>query len=64
MIESLEKLEERALTFPEKAASIIVHDAETLKGANNFLLNIKGMIKDITDSFKVEKKKANEVHCR
>ena len=51
MIESLEKLGKRALTFPEKASSIIIHDAKTLKGANNFLLGIKGMLKEIKDAF-------------
>lgn len=62
MIESLEKLGERALTFPEKASAIIVHDAETLKGANNFLLTVKGMIKEIKDSFSASKKKTHEAH--
>lgn len=62
MIESLEKLGERALTFPEKASAIIVHDAETLKEANDFLLAIKAIIKEIKDSFSASKKKTHEAH--
>ena len=62
MIESLKQLQEKALTFPEKASSIIVHDAETLKGANKFLLGIKAMIKEIKDSFIISKKKTHEAH--
>ena len=62
MIESLQKLQERALTLPEKAASIIVHDAKSLKGANDFLLGVKGVIKEIKDSFSQSKKKTHEAH--
>lgn len=62
MNESLEQLQARALTYPEMASAIIIHDAETLKGANKFLLGIKGMIKEVTDAFKPMKKKTNEAH--
>lgn len=62
MIESLEKLGERALTFPEKASAIIVHDAKTLKGANDFLLGIKGMLKDIKEAFGPIIDKAHKAH--
>ncbi len=62
MIESLQKLEERALTFPEMAASIIVYNQETLRAANNFLLGVKGVMKEVTDAFGPMKKKTNEAH--
>lgn len=62
MIESLKQLQEKALTYPEMASDIIIHNAETLKGANKFLLAIKGMIKEITDAFKPMKQKTNEAH--
>lgn len=62
MTESLQQLKERSLTFPEKASAIIIHNDETLKGANKFLLAIKGMIKEIVDAFKPMKQKTNEAH--
>jgi len=62
MIESLEKLGERALTYPDKASSIIIYDPESLRGANNFLLAIKGMLKEIKDAFGPIIDKAHKAH--
>lgn len=62
MDETLNQLKTRALTFPEKASKIIVHNDETLKAANNLLLGIKAMIKEITNTFAPMKKKTHEAH--
>jgi len=62
MIEPLEKLGERALGFPEEASSIIIHDAKTLRGANNFLLTVKGMLKEVKEAFGPIIEKAHKTH--
>jgi hypothetical protein len=59
---SLEKLEQEALGYPEKASGIIVHSNETLNAANEFLKSVKGMIKEIKDAFSPMKKKAKDAH--
>lgn len=47
----LEKLKTDALGFPEQAKRIIVHDDETLNVANEFIKNVKKMIKVISESY-------------
>jgi len=59
---SLEKLNQEAQAFPDKASRIIVHDNKTLNIANDFLKAIKVMRKKIGEAFDPIIKKAHEAH--
>lgn len=61
-MEKLQQLHERALTYPEQANSIIIHNPETLKIANDFLLAVKKMLKEIGDAFGPIIEKAHKAH--
>ena len=50
-MEKIEKFKKDALTFPEKAKRLIVHNNETLEIANNFVLIAKEMIQEIAGSY-------------
>lgn len=63
-MDDLEKLKKDALGFPERAKRMIVHNATTLTIANEFIREVKGLIKAVSDSYdpiishaKAEKKK-------
>lgn len=58
----LSELERKALSFPEKAKQALVKDAETLKGANELLLAIRTMQREISDTFGPIIKRAHEAH--
>jgi hypothetical protein len=55
-------LKEKALSFPVQAKAIIVRDNETLTKANDFLLSVKKMQKEISDAFDPLIKQAHETH--
>lgn len=59
---SLDKLEQEARGYPEKASGIIVHNNETLNIANEFLKAVKVMRKKIKDTFDPIIKKAHDAH--
>jgi len=61
-MKDLEQLKKDALGFPEKAKRIIVHNATTLTFANEFLLSIKSLMKEIAETFNPIIKKAHEAH--
>lgn len=61
-MESLQVLRERALSFSQKASSIIIHDAASLKIANDFVLAVKVMRKEISDAFNPIIEKAHRAH--
>lgn len=50
-MEQIERTKKNALTFPEKAKRLIVHNGETLGFANNLILIAKEMLKEIADSY-------------
>jgi len=63
-MKDLEQLKKDALGFPERAKRMIVHNAITLTIANEFIREVKGLIKAVSDSYdpiishaKAEKKK-------
>ena len=58
MTENLEKLKTEALSYPERAKKIIVHNDGTLTVANNVLHAIKEMRKEIAGSYDPIIKKA------
>jgi len=47
----LEQLKKDALGFPERAKRMIVHNATTLTIANEFIREVKGLIKAVSDSY-------------
>lgn len=59
---SLQKLEQEVSGFPERAKRVIVHNDETLTKANDFLLIIKGLRKEISDTFNPIIEKAHKTH--
>jgi hypothetical protein len=62
-MENMEKeLEKKVITLPEKAARIIVHDNKTLKIANDFLLGIKSLRKEINAAWDPVIEKAHKAH--
>ena len=50
-MEQIERTKKNALTFPEKAKHLIVHNNETLGFANNLILIAKEMLKEIAGSY-------------
>ncbi|GAG59950.1 unnamed protein product, partial [marine sediment metagenome] len=50
-MKDLEQLKKDALGFPERAKRMIVHDATTLTIANEFIREVKGLIKAVSDSY-------------
>lgn len=58
----LEKLKAEALGFPSRAKKIIVHDNKTLSIANDFLLAVKALRKEIADTFDPIIEKAHRAH--
>lgn len=63
-MKGLEKLKKDALGFPERAKRLIVHDAKTLNLANDFIREVKMLMKSVSESYdpiishaKAEKKK-------
>lgn len=59
---SLERLEKETLGFPNRAKRIIVYDNKTLSTANDFLLSIKQLRKEIADTFNPIIEKAHKAH--
>lgn len=59
---SIEKFEKKIDVFPEQAKRIIVHNQKTLTVANEFLLDIKRMRKEINDTFDPIIDKAHKAH--
>ena len=64
MMEDLEQLKKDALGFPDRAKRLIVHNQETLNLANEFIRDVKAMMKEVANSYdpiishaKAEKKK-------
>lgn len=63
-MQKLEKFKTQALGFPSRANRMIVHDDNTLSIANDFVLEVKALIKEVAESYdpiishaKAEKKK-------
>lgn len=63
-MKDLEQLKKDALGFPDRAKRLIVHDAKTLNLANDFIHEVKAMMKEVSGSYdpiishaKAEKKK-------
>lgn len=63
-MEKIEQIKKDALGYPAQARSLIVHNNETLEIANNFILSMKEMMKEVSGSYdpiishaKAEKKK-------
>ena len=50
-MEKIEQTKKNALSFPEKAKLLIVHNNETLGFANNLILIAKEMLKEIAGSY-------------
>lgn len=50
-MEKIEQIKKDALGFPARARSLIVHNNETLEIANNFVLTMKEMMKEVSDSY-------------
>ena len=50
-MKDLEQLKKDALGFPERAKRMIVHNATTLTIANEFIREVKGLIKAVSDSY-------------
>ncbi len=61
-MKDLEQLKKDALRFPDRAKRIIVHDGKTLTWANEFLQDIKLLMKEIANTFNPIIKKAHETH--
>lgn len=59
---SLEKLNQEVQGYPEQAGHIIIHNNETLKKGNDFLLAIKTMRKKIGETFNPIIEKAHKAH--
>lgn len=59
---NLQELEKKALGFPEQAQLLGVTDNVTLSTANDFLLSVKAMQKEINETFDPVIKKAHESH--
>lgn len=59
---ALTHLEIKALTYPQQAEQIKILDNPTLAKANDFLLGIKHLEKQIKDTFEPLIKKAHEAH--
>lgn len=59
---SLQKLEKKVIGFPDQAKLIMVHDGKTLNGANDFLLTIKEMRKQVKETFDPIIEKAHKTH--
>lgn len=57
-----QELETRALSFPEQAMKFKIVDQSSLDNASNFLIAIKGMRKEIDETFDPGIKKAYEAH--
>jgi len=60
--QNLQELEQKALSFPEQALVYKVADQATLNKANDFLLAIKMMQKEINETFDPVIKKAHDAH--
>jgi len=63
-MEKIEQIKKDALGFPAQARTLIVHNNETLEIANNFVLTMKEMMTEVSESYdpiishaKAEKKK-------
>jgi len=61
-IESIKKLEERTLSLSQSVIQIIVTDVETMKKANDYLVNIKTLRKEIAETFNPIIEKAHLTH--
>lgn len=66
-MEKIEQIKKDALGFPAQARKLIVHNNETLKAANIFILGMKDMLKEVAGSYdpiishaKAEKKKYSD----
>lgn len=58
----LKKLEKETILFPDRAKRIIVHDGKTLTIANDFLLSIKLLMKEVANTFNPIIQKAHAAH--
>ncbi|MDA8112094.1 MAG: hypothetical protein M0T83_06550 [Nitrospiraceae bacterium] len=59
---TVEEVEQRALTLPEKADHIKIMDADTFKEAAEFTLTLRAIKKEIDNTFDPIVKKAHEAH--
>lgn len=59
---SLQKQEQKILEFPDQAKLIIVHNRETLDSANDFLSAVKGLIREVRDTFNPIVDKTHKAH--
>ena len=50
-MEKIEKFKTEALGFPEKAKRLIVHNERTCALANDFILTVREMLKEVADSY-------------
>lgn len=60
--ERIVKLQERTLTLSQSVIQIIVTDVETMKKANDFLVSIKTLRKEIAETFNPIIEKAHQTH--
>lgn len=58
----VEELQQRSLTIPEQARGVVVTDNETLLRANEVLLSVKDLRKEIDAEFDPAIKSAHEAH--
>ena len=59
---TIEEVEQRALTLPEKADRIMIMNADTFKDAAEFTLTLRTIKKEIDNTFDPIVKKAHEAH--
>ncbi|GAH33753.1 unnamed protein product, partial [marine sediment metagenome] len=50
-MEKIEQIKKDALSYPARARTIIVHNNDTLEIANNFILSMKEMMKEVSESY-------------
>lgn len=59
---TIQKQEQKILEFPDQAKLMIIYDDKSLKGANNFLGVVKGLIKEVRDTFNPIVDKTHKAH--
>ena len=63
MTKTQAKVEERSLTLTEEVNGVSISDQESLNKANNFLAEIKGLRKEVADTFDPIISKAHKAHA-
>jgi hypothetical protein len=61
-VNGLDRLKDRALVLPARAQAFIIKDQDTFSKANEFLLGIKDLSKEIEASFNPRIKMAHDLH--